>query len=200
MDRQLGRVFDMIRDDPTLRNNTIILLASDNGPEPGLGTSGKLRGAKGQLYEGGIRSPLIVWAPGLAADASAGTPNDVTVICGIDLCPSLVALAGAKVPAGVKLDGLDMSKVLVGREQSVRGSPVMWVRPPDRPGPKGQLPDLAIREGDWKLLVERDGSAAELFNLVQDPNEANNVAANHPDVVKRLGELVRKWDAETNRQ
>jgi uncharacterized sulfatase len=74
----------------------------------------------------------------------------------------------------------------------------MWVRPPDRPGPRGSFPDLAIREGEWKLLVDRDGTAAELFNVVRDPNEKNNLASDEPDRVKRMSEQVIRWDAETN--
>ena len=75
----------------------------------------------------------------------------------------------------------------------------MWVRPPDRPGPGGQWPDLAIREHDRKLLVKRDGSSPELFDLENDPNEKKNIAATHPDVVKDMTERVIKWDRETNR-
>jgi uncharacterized sulfatase len=199
MDRQLGRAFDFVRSDAALRGNTIILLASDNGPEPGLGSAGELRGAKGQLYEGGIRSPLIVWSPGIMPRNTVGSSNDVTVICGIDLCPSLLTLGRANVPAGVKFDGIAMSNVLLGRVRSIRQEPVMWVRPPDRPGPRGQWPDLAIREHDRKLLVKRDGSRPELFDLENDPNENTNIAASHPAVVKAMTERVIKWDRETNR-
>ena len=92
-----------------------------------------------------------------------------------------------------------MSETLVGRERPKRASPLMWVRPPDRPGPRGQLPDLAIRDGDLKLLVDRNGGNPELFNVVKDPNERQNLAGDHPDEVKRLSEQVNKWDVETNR-
>jgi arylsulfatase A-like enzyme len=196
LDRQLGRVFEHVRSDPALRDNTIILLASDNGHEPGAGTGGELRGQKGTLYEAGIRSPLIVWGPGrLAASAEPGTRNDRTVIAGIDLPPSLLAVAGVEAPAGVKFDGLDLSAALTGASAEPRPAPLMWVRPPDRPGPpKQRLPDLAVRDGDWKLLVARDGSRAELFDIVKDPNEETNVAAEHPDVTKRLSEAVIEWD------
>jgi uncharacterized sulfatase len=200
MDEELGRLFKYVRDDPRLRDNTLMVLASDNGHEPGLGSAGDLRGAKGQLYEGGIRSPLVVWWPGGMSKDAIGTTNDTTVIAGIDLCPSLVGLTDAKIPEDVKLDGLDLSEVLAGRAKPRRETPVMWVRPPDRPGPRGQLPDLAIRDGDWKLLVERDGSGAELFHVVQDPREQHNRANDHPDKVKKLSVQVMEWDVTTNRQ
>jgi len=75
-----------------------------------------------------------------------------------------------------------------------RKQPVMWVRPPDRPGPRGNLPDLAIREGQWKLLVSRQGTRAELFDVLADPREQKNLAAEHPDVVQRLSAAVIAWD------
>ena len=76
MDRQLGELFDFVRNDPDLSRNTIIIVASDNGPEPGSGSAGPFRGFKGGLYEGGIREPLIVWSPGLVAANRKGTVNE----------------------------------------------------------------------------------------------------------------------------
>ena len=64
MDRQVGKLFERVRADPALRDNTLILVCSDNGPEVGAGSAGPFRGSKAMLYEGGIRSPLIVWGPG----------------------------------------------------------------------------------------------------------------------------------------
>src|SRR5205814_10535761 len=101
LDHQLGRAFDFIRSDLDLRENTIIFLASDNGFERGLGTAGELRGFKGQLYEGGIRSPLIVWAPARIAKTMIGKSNDATLIAGIDLPPSILSLAKLPPPTDV---------------------------------------------------------------------------------------------------
>ena len=66
-----------------LSGNTPILVCSDNGPEPGAGSAGSFRGVKGTLYEGGIRSPLIVWGPGLRADGTGGRPNETSVFCDV---------------------------------------------------------------------------------------------------------------------
>jgi uncharacterized sulfatase len=198
LDRQLGRAFDHIRANPKLRDNTIIVLCSDNGHEPGLGTSGGLRGNKGQLYEGGIRSPLIVWAP--TRVAKAGTVNDQTVLAGMDVAPSLLSIANVPPPQEGKMDGVDMSGALLAKNQSPRPQPVMFLRPPDRGGPKkNSLPDLAIRDGHWKLLVDRDGSQPELFDIHADPNESKNLAASNPEVVKRLSDRVIAWDKETTK-
>ena len=87
MDQQLGRILDRIRTDPALRDNTIVVVCSDNGPEPGAGSAGPFRGSKTQLYEGGIRSPLVVWAPGLMAKAQVGQRNATSVFAGIDVRP-----------------------------------------------------------------------------------------------------------------
>ena len=71
----------------------------------------------------------------------------------------------------------------------------MWVRPPDRPGPPGRpLPDLAIRDGQWKFLVARNGKRGELFDVLADPDEKRNIASEQSDLVKRLSEQVIGWD------
>jgi uncharacterized sulfatase len=157
-----------------------------------------MRGAKGQLYEGGIRSPLIVWAPGKTAKtAKPGEINKTTVLSAIDLAPSLLAIAGVQPKLGTKFDGTDMSATLLGQSKVARSTPVMWQRPVDRPGPKGKpLPDLAMRDGDWKLLVKRDGSNAELFNLAKDPDEKHNLAERQAERVKKMSEAVIAWDKE----
>ena len=84
LDEQLGVLFDFIRGESALRDNTLILVCSDNGPEPGAGSAGPFRGVKGTLYEGGIRSPLIVWVRA-CADCAAGRPNETSVFGTIDL-------------------------------------------------------------------------------------------------------------------
>jgi uncharacterized sulfatase len=193
-DKQFGRAFDYVRSNPHLRDNTIILVCSDNGHEPGFGSGGELRGSKGKLYEGGIRSPLIVWWPGGMKQAAIGTSNDATVMAGMDFAPSLLSIAGVAPPASVKFDGIDLSPALSGRTAPHRDNPVMWVRPPDRPGPHNGLPDLAIRAGQWKLLVHRDGSKVELFDITSDPVESKNAAADHPDIASRLSAQVLAWD------
>lgn len=192
MDRQLGRVFDFIRKDSRLRDNTVILLTSDNGPLEGLGSTGGLRGCKANLYEGGIRSPLIVWFGGIPK-AALGSTNGTTILAGIDFPPSILALACVPSPAGVAFDGLNMTDALTGRTSPRRDHAIMWVRPPDRPGPNGEWPDLAIRDGDWKLLINRDGSRPQLFNIPNDPDESDNLADDHPERVRQFGDKVVGW-------
>ncbi|MGH7199802.1 MAG: sulfatase-like hydrolase/transferase [Planctomycetaceae bacterium] len=197
MDEQLGVLFDVIRGDETLRDNTLILLCSDNGPEPGAGSAGPFRGSKGMLYEGGIRSPLIVWGPGLIPASQAGRRNEASVLSAMDLAPSLLAVAGVEPPSDATFDGENLADVLLGKMDASRTAPLFWRRPPDRKsfprlGVPSQ-PDLAIREGDWKLLCDYDGSRPRLYDLAQDRAETTDIAKSHPEIVSRLTAAVLAW-------
>lgn len=195
MDAQLGRLFDHIRNDPKLRDNTLVLVCSDNGPEPGAGSAGPFRGAKTMLFEGGVRSPLIAWGPGLVASGKVGTLNDTSVFAAFDVAPSLLAIARVPVPAGTTFDGENIADTLLGKSTASRRAPIFWRRPPDRPGDSSgnDLPDLAVRDGEWKLLCEYDGSNVQLYHLGRDRAEQANVAKNNPEVAKRLTAAVLAW-------
>lgn len=195
MDAQLGPLFEYVRQSPKLRDNTLIVVMSDNGPEAGAGSAGRFRGSKGQVYEGGIREPLIVWGPGLLKGVKPGTANETAVFSSVDLSVSLAKIAGTEAP-GAAPDGVDVSGALLGRSATGREKPLFWKRPPDRPGPAGNpLPDLAVRDGAWKLLMREDGTAEQLYHLAEDPSEARNVAGEHPEVVARLKKLLQEWNA-----
>jgi len=193
MDRQLGRLFARIEQDPRLRDNTLVLICSDNGPEKGAGSAGPLRGHKTQLFEGGVRSSLVVWGPGLVN--GAGVVNQRSVFSAIDLVPSLLEVAGAAAPAGVSFDGEPLTQALLGREQRSRRAPICFRRPPDRDRFYGvdDLPDLAIRDGRWKLLCEYDGGDPQLYDLAGDRGETRDLARDHPDVVMRLRDHLLGW-------
>jgi arylsulfatase A-like enzyme len=197
MDRQLGILFDHIRATPALCDNTLILICSDNGHETGAGSGGPLRGHKATLYEGGTRSPLIVWGPGLIVKDKAGTKNDTSIFAAFDLAPSLLSVAGIVQPAGATFDGENLAPVLRGKSTASRKAPLFWRRPPDRKKAygSGPLPDLAMREGQWKLLCDYDGTKPELYDLIADPAEANNLAAKHPIIADRLTKTVLTWNA-----
>ena len=197
MDEQLGVLFDFIRGSEKLRDNTLVLVCSDNGPELGAGSAGPLRGFKTMLFEGGIRSPLIAWGPGLIDAGKAGSVNQTSVFAAIDLVPSVLAIAGVDAPAGVSFDGEAMPDVLIGKSEDSRSRPLFFRRPPDRDAfyKVDNLPDLAVRDGKWKLLCEYDGSEALLFDLSKDPAEAHNQASKYPDEVQRLTKMLLAWHA-----
>ena len=196
LDRQLGKLFDHVRSTPGLRDNTLILVCSDNGHEPGAGSAGPFKGAKATLFEGGVRSPLVVWGPGLIGAGKAGHHNDTAVFAAFDLVPSLLRLAKAKAPERVAFDGEDVLDTVLGRSDGSRRAPLFWRRPPDRKvSPYGlpPQPDLAVREANWKLLCEYDGSQPQLYDLAKDHGETTNRAAEQPEVVRRLTASVVAW-------
>lgn len=195
MDDQLGKLFDRVRNDPALRDNTLILIASDNGPEDGAGSAGKFRGKKGMLYEGGVREPLITWGPSLISKENTGKTNSTSVLAGMDFAPSLLKIAHVPAPQNVTYDGEAFDDVLLGTSDRSRTEPLFFRRPPDRPThpEEGNLPDLAVRSGDWKLLCEYDGSKPQLYNLGSDPSETKNIASSQPELVDHLKDAAVRW-------
>ena len=132
MDRQLGKLFNHIHRDPDLANNTIILACSDNGPEKGAGVAGPFRGYKTHLFEGGIRSSLVAWAPKLMAEKSKGTTNKKSIFSAIDLVPTLLEITGTKAPKNVNFDGESLPHILLGKSNGSRKQDILFRRPPDR--------------------------------------------------------------------
>ena len=196
MDRQFGKLFDHLRSNAELLNNTLLLICSDNGPEPGAGSAGPFRGSKTTLYEGGTRSPLIVWGPGVIEKAKAGSVNKKSIFAAFDLAPSLLSIA--KIEAkDVAFDGEDIAPALLGQSEVSRSDPIFWRRPPDRKTASDKLPerlpDLAMREGNWKLLCEYDGTKPQLYDLAKDRGEATNLAVMHADIVQRMTKSLLTW-------
>ena len=195
LDRQVGRLLDALRAKPPGRP-TIVLFLSDNGPLPSFRrerTVG-LRGSKLSLYEGGVRLPFIAWGPGIVP---AGLTNDATVLAAVDLFPTLCRLCGADVPAGYEADGEDMSPALVGKSPR-RTRPMFWEygrneRSFAYPRGEDRSPNLAVLDGDWKLLVNDDGHGPELYHLADDPKEARNRVADEPVRARRLLDAVLNW-------
>src|SRR5690606_14673300 len=121
----------------------LILVCSDNGPEPGAGSAGPFRGTKGTLFEGGIRSPLIAWGPGLIPADRAGRHDDASVIAAIDLAPSLLTIAGIEPPGDAAFDGAGLSEAVLGKAEARRSARIFWRRPPDRKSsPRKGAPSL----------------------------------------------------------
>ena len=198
MDTQLGKLFATIKNDKDLRNNTLILICSDNGPELDAGKATPFRGVKWQLYEGGIRSPLIAWGPGLIQKTAVGRRNTESVFSAIDLVPSLLRLGGARKPAGASYDGEDLLDTLLGKDVRSRTEPIFFARPVGfkkmpMPGFEEQLPDLAVRQGRWKLLCDYDGSRPQLYDLSVDPGESKNLTDSQPEVTRELAGKVVAW-------
>ncbi len=198
MDQQLGVLFDAVRSHEKLRDNTMILVCSDNGPEVGFGSAGPLKGHKATLFEGGVRSSLVVWAPGLMAEEARGTRNTTSVFSAIDLVPSLLAISGVEPPKETKFDGENLEKTLLGTEPTSRRAPLFFRRPPDRANFRHytNLPDLAVRSDRWKLTCDYEGNQVSLFDLNSDPAEETDVSGENPEVVSRLVSELLAWNRQ----
>jgi arylsulfatase A-like enzyme len=194
-DRQMGRLFKGLAA-LGLEERTVVIFTSDNGPLPSFrgSRSGGLRGSKLSLYEGGVRMPFIVRWPG---HTPADRVDDRTVLAATDLFPSLCAIAGVPLPPGISFDGEDLSGALTG-SPTTRSRTLLWEYGRNTKAfafPKGvdRSPNVALREGDWKLLVNADGSDLQLFNLRDDPKESANVAEQYPDIARRLQDKALAW-------
>ncbi|HUX94965.1 MAG TPA: sulfatase-like hydrolase/transferase [Bacteroidales bacterium] len=203
IDRHVGRIMDKL-DELGLSKNTIVVFTSDNGPESGLfpftshygGASstdtGPFRGIKRSLYEGGVREPFIVRWPG---NTPAGKVDNASVISGVDILPTFCDLAGIKLPRNVIFDGENISPVLKGTPTE-RTKPLMWEnRFPVYGHTIHKSPILAIRLGDWKLLMNPDSDRVELYDISIDPTELNNCAGLKPDIVRDLSSQLLKWSS-----
>jgi len=201
LDTQIGRLLDELGK-LGLAENTVVFFSSDNGPEEifianaghsGVGSPGPFRGRKRSLYEGGVRLPFIVRWPGRIP---AGQIDNASVVGGVDFFPTVCHLAGVPFPADVRSDGEDASDLLLGASRP-RANPLMWEWRFNIAGSVlNRSPQLAIRDGDWKLLINPDRTRAELYDLPRDPMQVDNVAGQHPEIVSRLSERVLAWAAE----
>ena len=203
LDRQLGRVVDAI-DEMGKAVDTLIVFTSDNGPTDWAryykqghqppGFTGPFFGRKWSMYEGGIRMPFIARWKGVIPESAT---NDETVMCGIDLSPTFCRLAGAETDSARPPDGEVMVDALLGKAVK-RERPVFWQygAPYARlmPGnPDFVSPSLAVRDGDWKLLANPDGSDAQLYNLADDIGESENLLKANPDKAAELWAGIRAW-------
>lgn len=191
LDRDVGRLLALLKE-LGLDNNTVVFFTSDNGPVSVGGRdyqyfngAGPLRGRKGELYDAGIREPMIVRWPG---KVPAGKISDVPWYFA-DVLPTLSDLGGGALPAGI--DGVSVLPTLLGREQpALRTRFMYWEYP------AGGFRQ-AVRRGDWK--VHRNGldGPLELYNLRQDIGEKNNVAASHPEIVTEFATYMKTARVES---
>ena len=188
LDAAVGRVLKALEDNG-LAKNTVVIFASDNGgvhiselKESPATYNAPSRAGKGFLYEGGLRTPLIVRYPARLAPAVISEP----VILG-DLCPTICALA--KVPAPSTLDFQDISPILF--EQKPLNRQLFWHQPHYMN--QGGKPAGVAREGDWKLIEQYEDGSLELYNLAKDPSETTDVAATEPNRVAALRGKLEAW-------
>jgi len=189
LDTAIGRVRAAL-DRAGLAERTVIVFMSDNG---GLSTSEghptsnlPFRAGKGWPYEGGIREPWIICAPGVAKPGSVCN----TPVISTDFYPTLLELAGLPLFPEQHRDGLSLVPLLKGKKLR-RNTPLFWHYP--HYGNQGGAPCGAIRDGDWKLIEWFEDGSLELFNIQNDPGERNNLASDKPDLAKKLHAKLRAW-------
>jgi arylsulfatase len=188
LDRSVGRILDELKS-LELEENTLVIFTSDNGPAPlNVGGSdskffesaGPLRGLKGSAYEGGIRVPCIARWPGKIL---AETESKVALaFC--DVLPTLCEVSGMASPEN--LDGLSFVPTLLGRGEQKQHDFLYW----EFASYEGYQVALM---GDWKAIrprLKKKDLAIELYNLAEDMGEQKNVAADHPDLVKKAEEIM----------
>jgi arylsulfatase A-like enzyme len=195
MDDGIGLVLKAL-DDKGLIDNTIICFTSDNGgvsSGDAFATSClPLRGGKGRQWEGGIREPFYLYAPGVTHPKSTtATPAN-----GIDWYPTLLELAGLKVPAAQKIDGVSLVPVLKGG--SIPARPLYWHYP--HYGNQGGEPSSILMEDNWKLIYYHEDGRHELYDIAADIGEQNDILAAHPErasaMQKRLADYLTSVGAK----
>ena len=196
MDREIGRLMDLVKQ-LNLDERTIFVFTSDNGPlydqlggtdAEFFNSTAGMRGRKGSYYEGGFRVPCLVRWKGRII---AGTTSD-RVTGFEDWLPTLLELAGAKAETPGGIDGISFAPTLLGGRQEPR--PFLYR---ESPGYGGQQ---AVRVGHWKLVRQNLNASpkaaqqptTELYDLAEDPVEANDVVTRHPDLVKKLITIARE--------
>ena len=182
--------------------NTLLIFTSDNGPHPGTNghrSEGLLRGLKSQIWEGGHRIPFVArWPKRIKPGTTSAEP-----ICLVDLLATFARLAGARVPPDAGPDSYDISPALLGERtpKPIREALVSH----------SENGTFAVRQGEWKLILDNKtsggwmapageppvpGSPGQLYDLVEDPLEQNDLWEKHPEIVARLTELLDKYKSE----
>lgn len=189
MDRDIGRLLEKLKE-LGIDENTLVMFSSDNGPHkeggadpPFFNSNGPLRGLKRDLYEGGIRVPLIARWPGKIKPGSLS--DHVSAFW--DFLPTCAELAGLKTPQGI--DGISMVPTLLGQPKKQKKHKFLYWEFYERGGKQ------ALRLGRWKAVRldvhKNPNGPLELYNLKSDIGEYHNVAAEHPDVIARIENYLK---------
>ncbi len=195
LDHQVGEIIDLL-DELGLTENTLVIFTSDNGPHTEGGadpdffnSNGIFRGYKRDLYEGGIRVPMLASWPGkIAPNTQTDHPSAFW-----DVYPTLVEIAGAEIPDHI--DGISFLPTLLGEKENQQQHEYLYWEFHERGGRK------ALRKGDWKLVnynvFNPENTTVELYNIPNDPGEQNNLASAHPAIVEELTLLMKSERTES---
>lgn len=188
MDQRIGDILEYLKESG-LDENTIVMFSSDNGPAGGGGldsrffnSSGGLRGAKSQVYEGGIRAPFVVRWPG---KIPPGTITD-HISAQYDLLPTLAEISGQEI---ADTDGVSFLPTLLGKNKEQEQHEYLYWEFSVRS-------QYAVRMGDWKGVKAKNpwnpDNKWEVYNLVEDEQESNNIADKHPELIEKFEKIINK--------
>ena len=177
-------------DELNLSDDTVIIFFSDNGglstkPKMGPGSNSPLRAGKGWLYEGGVREPTIIRAPGVT---KAGSVSNQPIIS-MDFFPTMLDLAGLPLRPNLHADGRSLLPELTGKKGKSR---TLYWHYPHYHGSTWK-PGASIRNGDWKLIKFYDYEKVELYNLKNDPSESKDLSGQNPKIAKDLESKLIAW-------
>jgi arylsulfatase A-like enzyme len=184
LDAGIGQILEQLKQQ-NIESNTVIFFTSDTGPHRDGGidpkffqSAGPFRGGRGDLYEGGLRVPMIVRWP---AKIPAGQVSDFTWAAW-DFLPTATDIALIK--PRPKVDGISVLPALLGQTQTNRHESFYWKL-------QGRDAVQAARMGDWAAVQPKAGAPLELYHLKTDPGETNNVADKNPDMIKKFAGLLK---------
>ena len=183
LDENVGRILDYL-DKKGLRENTLIIFTSDNGFNALQSTNNRLRGAKGQIYEGGLRVPALANWSGTIAPGTTDIP-----ICGLDYFPTFLEAAGSSDYRGI-LDGRSLMPIY--QQQAFVERPLFWHIASTYKNP----PCSIIRKGKWKLIQFLKDGKIELYNLEEDLKESQNLVDVEEQIAKNLLLELSNWRKE----
>ena len=193
LDQGVGRILTAL-EERGLSDNTVVIFASDNGGFGPVTSMAPLRGSKGMLYEGGIRTPLIVRWP---ERVDPGSTSQIPVI-GLDLYPTIAHLAGAPLLDGHTIDGVNLIPALTGSGE-IPDRDLIWHFPAyleaDRSvaGIWRTTPASALRRGSYKVIYFFEEDRWELYDLMSDASEMNDLSDKKPQLTLSLGSNLKQW-------
>lgn len=195
-DRAVGKVLDEI-DRLGMADETIVIFTSDNGGWEGATDNRPLRSGKGDLYEGGLRVPLIIRWPNKQQSASARSRINETPVISMDLAATILDAADVAISDGETLDGTTLRPLIEG---TTFQRDALYFHYPHFAWHKSNRPGSAIRSGPFKLIRRYDDDSVELFDLSDDLGETQNLATQMPQIASRLNEQLGQWIVDTGAQ
>ncbi len=217
-DDRIGEVLNTL-DELGLTRNTLVIFSSDNGPARSAGpaelslsydtatgagwgiaaakgVTGGRKGYKSALFEGGIGVPFIARWPGRIKEGAVDATSPMSAV---DLLPTFCELAGVKLPESYRPDGVSQVQTLLGHPSEHREQPLFWKMQSAWPIRKAQpyhWVSWAVVHKQWKLMANFDLSHVELYDMVADPFESNELSGSNPTEVAQLRNLLQEWQKE----